>query len=168
MWESKQEEHDLIEVQLTPEEQEEARAWGENLGSLRNSITSGRHNYFGRLGEIAVAKFVGGTIQDDYEYDVLSRTGQRLEVKTKVTTVVPRMHYECSVCQHNAQQMADAFVFVRVSSTEPVAWICGMKSCEQFFKEATYHKKGDIDPRNNYTFHASCFNMEIRDLDPVV
>ena len=159
--------NEIVEIRLTERDIEEAKRWGENLGTLRNSIMEGAHNHYGRLGEIVTAKYVNGTIEDDYQYDVLSETGERMEVKTKVTSRAPLPFYDCSVCAHNARQNCDSYVFVRVSNKEPLAWICGKKSRDEFFEKATYHKRGDHDSRNGYTFHADCYNIEISQLDPL-
>lgn len=167
MWEP---ENDAVEVAITEEEYALAEEWGESLGELKNSITNGKHNYVGRLGELIVARVTGGEIKDDYEYDILSPTGERLEVKTKATSKRPLPFYDCSVCAHNATQRCDAYVFVRVSydRSKPTAWICGRKDRESFFKNATFHRKGEVDPRNKFTFHTDCYNMEIKYLEPLV
>lgn len=167
MWESRATEtgDSLIEVNIEPEDYAEAKQWAKDLGKLRNSITGGRHSMYGRLGEIIVARYVSGKITDNFDYDVRHPDGRRLEVKTKVTTVRPKGYYECSVCGHNPTQTCDAFVFVRISSKEPTAWICGQKERDAFFREAEHFSEGDVDPRNNFKFHTSCFNIEIRKLD---
>ena len=159
--------NDIIEVHLTEDEIEEAKQWGAKLGKLRNSIMKGEHNHFGRLGEMVVAKFVNGTIEDDYQYDVLDPSGKKLEVKTKVTSKKPLPYYDCSVCAHNATQKCDAYVFVRISNTKPIAWILGKKERGDYFKEATYREKGERDPDNGFVFHTNCYNLAISNLDPL-
>ena len=42
-----------------------ARKWNKEVGSLDNSITSGKGNVAGRLGEIAFASYIGADIADD-------------------------------------------------------------------------------------------------------
>ena len=48
-----------------------ALEWSLELGSLNNSITGGRGNVAGRLGELALAKHLGIEVQDDYSYDLV-------------------------------------------------------------------------------------------------
>ena len=36
-----------------------------------------------------------------------------------------------------------------------------------FFKQATFHKKGDLDPDNNFIFKSDCYNIPISDLFPI-
>ena len=80
----------------------------------------------------------------------------------------PQGHFECSVCHHNTRQKCDAYVFVRVSTEIPKAWICGYKPKKDFMREARYFKKGDTDPSNGYKVHASCYNLNISELDPII
>ena len=35
----------------------------------------------------------------------------------------------------------------------------------QYFQKAKFLKKGDVDPANNYTVRASCYNLAIEDLE---
>ena len=39
---------------------------------------------------------------------------------------------------------------------------------EEFFNEASFHRKGDHDNRNNFTFHADCWNVEISKLKKTI
>jgi hypothetical protein len=32
---------------------------------------------------------------------------------------------------------------------------------QEYFDKATYLKKGEVDPSNNYTVRATCFNLPI-------
>lgn len=158
-----------IEVTYSREDYAEACARGMKLGHLRNSITKGKSNIWGMLGEAIVAKYTGSTLADTYQYDLLSPEGKKLEVKTKKTTLTipPKTHFECSVCDHNSKQKCDYYVFVRVSTNSNKAWICGQIDKNNLKSKARYFKKGDKDPRNNYTVHASCWNLNIGELDPV-
>ena len=40
-----------------------------------------------------------------------------------------------------------------------------MLTKEEYFNKATFLKKGDIDPSNNYTVKADCYNVPISELD---
>ena len=139
---------------------------GRELGLLKNSITKGKSNVWGMLGEIVVAEFTKSKIVNNRHYDLLTQDGKKIEVKTKKTKLKhkPKPHFECSVCDHNSKQQCDYYVFVRVSTTCNKAWICGQISRKQFFKVARFFKKGDTDPRNNYKVHASCWNISISEL----
>lgn len=159
-----------IEVEYTNEEYAEACARGLDLGKLRNSITKGKSNVWGMLGEQIVAKYTGATLANTYQYDLLLSDGKRLEVKTKKTTMTtpPKPHFECSVCEHNSTQECDYYVFVRVSVNSNKAWICGQIEKTELKQKARFFHAGDVDPRNNYKVHASCWNLNIAELDPVI
>ena len=159
-----------VEVTYTREEYAEACARGLQLGHLKNSITKGKSNVWGMLGEAVVAKYTGATLADTYQYDLITPKGEKLEVKTKKTTLTtaPKPHFECSVCQHNSRQQCDYYVFVRVSTNSNKAWICGQIEKDKLKQTARFFKKGDYDPSNNYKVHASCWNLNIAELDPVL
>lgn len=158
-----------IEVTYSHQQYAEACARGMKLGHLKNSITKGRSNVWGMLGEAIVAQYTNSKLVDTFQYDLLSPTGEKLEVKTKKTTltVAPKTYFECSVCDHNSKQNCDYYVFVRVSTNCKKAWICGQVHKTHLKKRARYFKKGDTDPRNNYKVHASCWNLNIAELDEV-
>ena len=158
-----------VEVEYSHEDYAEACARGLNLGRLRNSITKGQSNVWGMLGEQIVAKFTGAVLANTYQYDLLTSNGKRLEVKTKKTTLTipPKPHFECSVCEHNSTQDCDYYVFVRVSTNSNKAWICGQIEKHKLKQKARFFRAGDFDPRNNYRVHASCWNLNIAELEPV-
>ena len=101
-----------IEVEYTQEDYEEDLFRGRKLGHLKNSITKGKSNIWGMLGEKVVQKWVNGVLADTHDYDILSPEGIKLEVKTKKTTLrqPPKAHFECSVCNHNLKQKCDMYV----------------------------------------------------------
>lgn len=159
-----------VEVIVTTEQYDRAEKRAEELGVLRNSITKGRSNGWGMLGEEIIRDLLNCTDSDDiYNYDLKTPNGMRLEIKTKKTSMVtsPKPHFECSVCNHNPRQRCDAYVFLRVSTKINKAWICGFKTKEDFMKEARFFKKGDTDASNGYKVHASCYNMNISELEPI-
>lgn len=159
-----------IEIVVTTDQYERAEKRGEELGVLRNSITKGKSNGWGMLGEEIIRDYLNCVDSDDiYNYDLKTPDGMRLEIKTKKTsmTQAPKPHFECSVCNHNPRQRCDAYVFLRVSTNVNKAWICGYKTKEDFSKEARFFKKGDTDASNGYKVHASCWNMNISELNPI-
>lgn len=159
-----------MEVMVTVEQYERAEKRAEELGVLRNSITKGRSNGWGMLGEEIIRDLLQCTDSDDiYNYDLKTPSGMRLEIKTKKTSMTraPEPHFECSVCNHNPRQRCDAYVFLRVSTKVNKAWICGYKTKKEFMEQARFFKKGDTDASNGYKVHASCYNMNISELDPI-
>jgi len=166
----KQGDNQANEVWVTTEQYERAEKRAEELGVLRNSITKGKSNGWGMLGEEIIRDMLNCVDSDDiYNYDLKTPDGTRLEIKTKKTsmTKAPKPYFECSVCNHNPRQRCDVYVFLRVSTKINKAWICGFKSKSDFMEQSRFFKKGDTDASNGYKVHASCYNMNISELEPI-
>lgn len=140
----------------------------EKLGVLKNSITNGEGNIAGYIGQMLVNLYLKGSEPDVYNYDVI-KDNVRYEVKTKRCTGEPKEHYNCSIAKYNTKQKCDYYVFVRVLEDYSKAWILGKKKKDDFFKEATFNKKGEPDPSsgNKWNFKADCYNLEISKLEPL-
>lgn len=157
----------MIEVNITRDIVIQARQNAESMGALRNSITAGEGNLAGFIGEIVVARFLNARIENTYDYDLVL-DGIKIDVKTKRTSVKPQLHYECSVAAFNTKQKCDWYVFVRVKNDDSKAWILGYLPKDEYYRSAKLLKKGDVDPSNNFTVHADCYNVSISSLRPLV
>ena len=75
----------MIAITWTKEMLESAQAKARKLGEINNSITGGRGNLAGYLGEEAVANHIGAEIvsshngREKYDYDLI-KDGKRVEV----------------------------------------------------------------------------------------
>lgn len=160
----------MIEVQITQEMLQTSIANSEKLGTLNNSIRSGKGNLAGFLGEECVLKAISKAVKSNtYDYDILIGD-KRFEVKTKDRTVVPRIEYECSIPNYNTKQLADYYIFVsllRKNNDYLKGYVLGYMSKEEYFKKATLLKKGDIDKSNNFTVKADCWNLKISELHQI-
>lgn len=152
------------EVKITEEMLQEAIKKAENLPSLKNSIRSGAGNLVGFLGEIVAKEVLGGSLKNTYDYDLVLDCGKTVDVKTKETSFKPKPHYECSVASFNTKQKCDYYAFVRVDLKKNLAWFLGVYKKEDYYKDSRLLKKGEIDPSNNFTVKADCYNLEIRHL----
>ncbi len=47
------------------------------------------------------------------------------------------------------------------------AWLLGRMNRKEYFDKARYMKKGDIDPSNNFTVKANCYNLQIKELEEI-
>mgnify|MGYP001604953592 CR=1 FL=1 len=141
-----------------------SRRKSEEMGLLNNSITSGEGNLAGFVGEYLVADLIGGEVSNTYDYDVVAKNGKTIDIKTKRTNYPPLEHYECSVAAYNTRQDCDYYFFVRVSNDYEKAWLLGYYPKKEYFKDAVFCRKGDIDPNNNFRFKADCYNMKISSL----
>lgn len=155
----------MLEVKLTDDMRSKAHHYSERLGVLKGSITKGKGNVFGFLGEQIALAVLGGELVNTFDYDLIVSTPSaeklRIDVKTKRTSVKPLPHYECSVADITRKQDCDYFAFARVLDDQTKGWFLGVKNRNAYFDEATYLQRGDKDPSNNFTVKANCYNMAI-------
>lgn len=147
-----------------------ARASG--MGCLANSITGGRGNLVGFIGEEVFRLMHGGKYSQEngehYEWDIVMPSGKTIDVKTKSCTGVPRDTYNATVAKFNTNQACDIYAFVRVEvgkrSKIPTgrAWYMGAIEKEDFYRDAIFYSAGDIDPESDlgWRFSADCYNMK--------
>lgn len=142
-----------------------ARKKAQELGKLNNSILKGKGNLAGFLGEQIALAFLKGEWQNTYEYDIVLPSGEKVDVKTKQTSVTPQPDYECSVANRNTTQKCDSYAFVRVKNDFTVGWYLGKINKDDFWKKSVFLKKGEIDGSNNYRVRADCYNIKINELN---
>ena len=155
----------MIEVGITKEHLSKATELAEEMGKLNNSITSGEGNLAGFVGEIVVAELTGSKQSNTYDYDLTMPNGKTVDVKTKRTNYPPRENYDCSVAAFNIKQRCDYYAFVRVKNDMSKAWILGFYDKKSYFEDAKFHRKGEFDPDNKFTFKADCYNIPIHQLE---
>ena len=153
----------MIQVKITDEMLIKAREKTVEMGKLYNSILRGKGNMSGFIGEQLALKVLGGAWENTYDYD-LKVNDIRIDVKTKQTSVKPLPHYECSIAAFNTKQDCDGYAFVRVLNDFSVGWFLGVLTKQDYFDKATFLKKGEVDPSNNYTVKADCYNVRIDEL----
>ena len=136
------------------------RARAEKLPLLNNSIRKGEGSLVAYIGEEVVKSVLNGNIKDTYDYDIIYQD-IKVDVKTKERTVAPKPYYECSVADFNTKQECDEYAFVSVLDTLKEAWYLGKISKPDFYKKAVFHRKGEVDPANNFIFKADCYNIPI-------
>jgi len=165
----------IVEVKFTDDMVARAKVKADNLGKLRRSIRGGKGNTIGYLGEEIVAHYMKADIisndegTEKYNYDLV-KDGKKIEVKSKERTVPPKGYYDASVAETSRHQKTDIYVFtsIQCNGGEPVrAWICGQKDAKEYFEQARFYAKGDIDPSNNFEVLTDMHNMPYKDLDPV-
>ena len=152
---------------------DQASQWANDLGGIKNSITKGRGNYAGRLGELALAEHLGSTVEDSKDYDLIY-DGKKIEVKTKRRAVEPKPDYTVNIAATSLHQKPDIYAFLSMEYLDRDSggnytdllqiWLCGYKNSEQFFEEASFWPKGHPDPPAFKT-HRDMYVMKIKDLD---
>lgn len=163
---------------------EKAQDWAEYLGSINNSITKGGGNLAGRLGELALANYLGVCVEDHKDYDMIYN-GEKIEVKTKRRTVPPKLNYDVSVAATSAHQKPDRYAFISIEFEGKTStgqkgsffvwpsfyhkvksiWLVGDMAADKYFKLATEWNRGDEDESNGFVTLVDMFNMRIGDLD---
>lgn len=155
----------MEEINISLSMLDAARIKAKELGQLNNSILKGKGNLVGFLGEQIALSHLGGTWQNTYEYDIVLPNGEKVDVKTKQTSVTPLPEYDCSVAKYNISQKCDSYVFIRVKGDFTVGWYLGTIKKDDFLNKAIFMKKGDFDPSNNYKVKADCYNLKIKELN---
>ena len=157
----------MIEVPVSNAILLQSRDLAEAMGSLNNSFTNGQGNVAGFIGELVVLELLAGKRVSTKDYDIILEDGTTVDVKTKRTSVKPRLHYECSVAKLSLHQDCDSYAFCRVKNDYTVCWFLGLVMHDTYFSKARFLKKGDVDPSNNYTVKSSCYNLSIEELQSV-
>ena len=88
-------------------------------------------------------------------------------MKTKRCNTKPKDYYDCSIAAHGTKQDCDSYIFVRITTNMDRAWILGEVDKKTFYKDAEFHRRGDIDPDNGFVFKADCYNLPINKLSPI-
>ena len=153
-------------INITKQNIQKAQTLSKEMGQLKNSITKGQGNIHGFLGEIIVSKFLDIEISNTYDYDMIFNN-IKIDVKTKRVTTPPKDYYECSVANLNTKQQCDVYVFTRILKDMTQGWILGYLNKEDYFKKATFMKKGEIDPSNNWKVSTDCYNLPINKLNNI-
>ena len=157
----------MEEILITKDMINKAKAKANQMGTIKNSITKGQGNIAGFIGEEIVLNYLNEKDNNSYDYDLILKDGRKVDVKTKRTTVKPRTNYDCSVAAFNTKQKCDVYIFCRILNDLSKGWILGYKDKEDYFNEARFMKKNEIDPANNFRVRADCYNVAIEDLESI-
>ena len=153
-------------IKIEKEDIDLANKMSSSMGALNNSITKGRGNVIGFLGEIIVANELGITLDNTYDYDLIFND-KRIDVKSKKVSSVPRDYYECSVAALNTRQRCDLYMFTRIKNDLSEGWILGYLEKEKYLTDSKFLKKGSIDPDNNWKVSTDCYNLPINKLETI-
>ena len=158
----------MKEIEISDKQLIKARQMSVDMGTLNNSITKGQGNIVGFLGELIVADHFDAEQDNTFEHDLLLHgydgENYTIDVKSKKCTSAPKPYYECSIAAYNTKQDCDIYVFTRILSNLHKGWILGWMWKEEYFDRATFLKKGQVDPSNNFKVKADCYNIKIEDL----
>tara|TARA_R110000796_G_C14248650_1_gene398270 strand:+ start:42 stop:548 length:507 start_codon:yes stop_codon:yes gene_type:complete len=102
----------------------------------------------GYIGEKIIMDFLNIKKDDDeFDYDLLSNKGKKLEIKTISCKFKPLEEYLCTVNSYKTngvhKQDADYYIFLRILNDYSKGWILGWVSCDSFFKKGKFIPKGN-------------------------
>lgn len=157
-----------IQKEITEDQRRRARELY-SFGSLRGSITKGKSNIFGALGEILILdhyRELGVKIEHSqhYDYDFLIG-GLKVDVKTKKANYKPNPTYRANIPAYNTKQKTEFYFWVNIPEDLSRAFLIGYISKERFFEEARFCKEGEHD-RGEFYFRSDCYTLTVDKLSP--
>ena len=97
----------MIRLNITNDMIESCKEKAKSIGKLKNSITNGKGNLSGVLGEYLAHKHLPRSIwKNTFDYDLVEN-GVRIDVKTKRCTSAPKDFYDCSIAETSLHQKCD-------------------------------------------------------------
>ena len=143
------------------------------FNELKGSITKGKSNIYGALGEVIihdinVKKGLSVDFNSTYDYDLII-DNYKIDVKTKKYTnkFTPNLKWNLNISDFNTTQKCDFYFFIGVSDDLKEYSLYGFISPVEFYNIAVFNKKGEIDPNGNglWTFKDDCYNIKIEMLN---
>jgi hypothetical protein len=157
----------MIKIQISEDQRLRANDLY-NFDSLNGSITNGKSNIYGAMGEVVFSDIYADRYvrSDCFDYDFLSLDKSlSVDIKTKRTTAVPKPFWRCSISAFNINQKCDYYFFMRVSEDLQTAYVLGYLSKQEFFERAEFFKAGDPDPdKPDWKFAGDCYNVYVKEL----
>ncbi len=162
----------MKQIKISEEQIERAKKLY-SFDKLKGSITEGKSNLFGALGEIVVFDlFINKGCKVDfnstYDYDLII-DGHKIDVKTKKFTsrFTPNNNWTMSISNFNTTQKCNYYFFVGISDDLKNAYLYGYIKPVDFYNISTFNKKNQIDPKGNgvWTFKDDCYNLQIGKLN---
>lgn len=159
----------FIEFRPSGEDFKLAAERSERMGVLANSYTRGAGRMYGMLGEIAVEKFLGDKInhcgETSKSYDLITRSGVSIEVKTKRAKAIPKLEYSASVEMKRTHMFEnDLFVFLRSHDSMVKLWMLGWVKTDSFKRRAAFKKAGEPDGDSGFTYRVDGYHIPISKL----
>ena len=154
-----------------------AQARADRVPELRRSMRGAEGNEVGALGELVAMRYfdligLGYRDEGQVNHDLWTAFGT-IDVKAKERTVVPRLHYECTVPGYLDAQQPDHYLFVSLFSDKSRGigrfkrgWVLGSISYEDFHARATAWESGKVDDSNGWAATIDCKNVRVSDLRP--
>lgn len=126
----------------------------------------------GILGEVVFEKFANtyfdtpcikserGAVQYDFLFD-----NQRIDVKTKFRSVVPKQDFEASFFMYQSVfTNVDMYAFLSTITNYKTVWFCGYLPKKQWIENShgRIWKAGETDPTNGKVFHSDTYSVQYK------
>lgn len=119
------------------------------MGVLYGSITKGRGNKIGCMGEILVHELIGGRRvgSKEFNYDIVTPEGFTVDVKTTMANYKPEPHYTARIFgredkKEKLRAKCDIYYFVRCNQALSLATLVGWLPAKRFFDLAEFTARG--------------------------
>jgi hypothetical protein len=163
----------MLVIKPSGEDRKQARAEAKAMGVLKGSISRGRGNEIGMMGEILTHREIGGDRVGDvnFAYDIVLKNGITIDVKTTKASSVPEPHYVARVYgsevhKEKLSSKCNVYYFVRCNQQMTLATLVGWLPARQFMEKATFLPKGNVDPNDGKLSFADEYVLPISELNP--
>jgi hypothetical protein len=138
----------MKEINVTEQQLERAKTLYE-FKVLNNSISKGKGNLIGAIGEIVVFDYYTNKGKNvihaqNFQYDLIIEN-YKIECKTLASNVTPKDYYNCHLSTFNDKQDCDYYCFLHALNDFSKVWIKGMLSKHEVNQLKTFKKKGELD-----------------------
>lgn len=140
-------------------------------GYSKRSYRKGSVLYDSKICEFAVADHYNLKIVDSFDYDFVSFSGKKIDLKTKPKSNCPPQP-SWNVCVPSYQfdkQKCDWYIFARINKDLDKIWVVGYIDKITFGEKATFVKKGELDPDSSFEKPWVCpedsLYLKIKELD---
>lgn len=157
----------MVEIFINEQHIQEAKELYK-FNVLNNSITEGKGNKTGALGEVIARQYLNAKQENTYDYDIVFKD-KKIDVKTKryEPQYKPTTQWNLNIPDFNTSQQCDYYLFIGMSGNHKVAYFYGFIEKNKFYKIARFHEKGKLDPTSPFPFRftADCYNILISELE---
>lgn len=159
----------LRKIQITKEQIKRAKNYYK-FGALKDSITKGKGNLIGSIGEIVVSdyyKLKGFKVDDNSTFqNDLRINGFTIDIKTRPTKYPPQKNYEIRLPYFNTHQKTNFYYFVLVDLEFKNCWLAGYIKKDTFFKKAKFCKKG-MARHDGWKYRCNTYVLNITELEQI-
>lgn len=161
----------MIIVRPSGDDRKQARAEAKAMGVLRGSLTRGRGNELGMMGELLTHREIGGSRVGDvsFAHDIVLGNGLTVDVKTTKAAGVPEPYYAARVygsegSKEKLSSKCNVYYFVRCNQQMTLATLAGWMSARKFMERALFLPKGSVDPSDGKLSFSDEYVLPISEL----